>query len=519
MKNGAHIDYYDAEKTEVSCLDPILIVNPSAREIALQSQAYFVDGVRHNIDGDLHWRLLQNLDTVSKILKLPYVESFSDEFRKKHSDKDLKECEKRLSRFISDSFFLLESGECKPIYIWVPCGHCDCCLSRKLTSYLQRAQMALLESKRPALFVTLQYNDWHLPKDGVCFKHIQNFKKRFKRLIEHLFDSECARNIKFLVVSEYGSKVHTQRPHYHCLIFGVPKFSDNSCENDFMQHYAVYYCWREPERVDVSGLVRYMSFEQYKKTYSLVYNRPAYYDNYSFGYANVVECDGNTRVVSYVCKYMSKGSNVPYGKLPNFKSVSQNLGLNFVKENFVVGQSFKFCDIDGKCKESNLCGYYLKKLLPSVSDMIPSDVRKSYFDLFYFYDRIKSSNYPYLFKKYAYACCCVLRDLVSPLFGVILPDWDGVPFHEVRSEDYLYIDSRGSRIAYCYDDSLLEAFHVAFNVVYDFFVSFDFEQLFNKIRDRDLHFKDFKSRSKGQLRDSATRYRRDIIKNLSNVKL
>lgn len=63
-------------------------------------------------------------------------------------------------------------------------------------------------------FVTLTYDDEHLPKDNSLVpKHAQDWLKRFRFAIKPL-------RIRFFLVGEYGDRF--SRPHYHVALFGYP---------------------------------------------------------------------------------------------------------------------------------------------------------------------------------------------------------------------------------------------------------------------------------------------------------
>lgn len=117
----------------------------------------------------------------------------------------------------------------------ITCGRCYGCRERKACDWATRcvheSQMHETNS-----FITLTYNDEHLPKDGsLKIEHFQKFMKRFRKSIQ-------PHKIRFLHCGEYG-KVYTSqgdsrysrerlphpfqddrealgRPHYHALIFG-----------------------------------------------------------------------------------------------------------------------------------------------------------------------------------------------------------------------------------------------------------------------------------------------------------
>lgn len=63
-------------------------------------------------------------------------------------------------------------------------------------------------------FVTLTYDDEHLPKDGsLSRKELQDFLKRFRKSIEPM-------RVRYYGVGEYGD--NSKRPHYHLALFGYP---------------------------------------------------------------------------------------------------------------------------------------------------------------------------------------------------------------------------------------------------------------------------------------------------------
>lgn len=99
--------------------------------------------------------------------------------------------------------------------ISLPCGQCIGC---RLEYSRQWAVRCIHESQlhRDNCFITLTYNDLHLPDDKSL--HLEHFQKFMKRLRKR-FGS----GIRFYHCGEYGPKLN--RPHYHALIFGFD-FSD-----------------------------------------------------------------------------------------------------------------------------------------------------------------------------------------------------------------------------------------------------------------------------------------------------
>ena len=70
-----------------------------------------------------------------------------------------------------------------------------------------------LHTANDALFLTLTYDDEHIPDNGSLVKaDLQKFYKRLRRRIE-------PKRVRYYACGEYGS--HTYRPHYHNIIFGI----------------------------------------------------------------------------------------------------------------------------------------------------------------------------------------------------------------------------------------------------------------------------------------------------------
>lgn len=105
---------------------------------------------------------------------------------------------------------------------FVPCGKCYACINRKLNDIRLRTLYHYAKYNYCAYYVTYTYNNESLPSDNkLSIKNIQDY---FKRLRINIKRSD-ERNIKlsYILSGEYGSPKYTQRPHYHAMIFGLPK--------------------------------------------------------------------------------------------------------------------------------------------------------------------------------------------------------------------------------------------------------------------------------------------------------
>ena len=98
----------------------------------------------------------------------------------------------------------------------IPCGRCMGCRIRKSIDWAMRC---VHESQMhdENCFITLTYDEEHLPKDGsLNKKHFQDFMKRLRK-------AKHPSKIRFFMCGEYGEQL--ERPHYHAILFNCD-FSD-----------------------------------------------------------------------------------------------------------------------------------------------------------------------------------------------------------------------------------------------------------------------------------------------------
>lgn len=98
----------------------------------------------------------------------------------------------------------------------LPCGQCiGCRVDRKrawTTRLVHESQM-----HDESCFITLTYDDAHLPRNGsLHYPDVQKFLRALRK-------ARKGTRIRYYVVGEYGGE--TDRPHYHALLFGV-RFAD-----------------------------------------------------------------------------------------------------------------------------------------------------------------------------------------------------------------------------------------------------------------------------------------------------
>lgn len=167
----------------------------------------------------------------------------------------------------------LKSGEI------VPCGKCYACLANNRQEWIFRLQQEYKASNL-AIFVTLTYDDLHIPKDlSVNKRDVQLFHKRLRKHFP-------AKDLRFYLVSEYGD--HTHRPHYHGLYF-------------------------------------------FKTLYDLDFIYKTFTESWKNGFLKFGNVEEGSIV--YCTKYCLKHSAVPPGRLKTFRLVSKmngGLGVNYL---------------------------------------------------------------------------------------------------------------------------------------------------------------------------------------------
>lgn len=121
-------------------------------------------------------------------------------------------------------------GPGKPMYIFVPCGKCFACQSRKRSEWSMRLTYEAVHSKT-SLFVTLTYEDKNLPSTIEGFPTL--FKRDLQLFFKRLRKKYPYEHIKYFACGEYGT--HTGRPHYHTIIFGLPYHEKRNRFVDYWQ--------------------------------------------------------------------------------------------------------------------------------------------------------------------------------------------------------------------------------------------------------------------------------------------
>lgn len=319
---------------QVQCLHPVTIVNPMLPELLGKYGNYTLfDGYLHHIRGRSAYRFFGNLSLFSHA--------------KRHVTADN----------INDAYVLDEmTGETWPIFLLVPCGHCDCCSARKMDAFSHRCLLETQCYDCLPWFTTLTYNPRNLPETGVQVRDVQLFLKRFRVRLDRM---GYTRDFRVVYVGEYGHNTH--RPHYHLLIWNLRP------EKDFK-----YF-----------QLLRAMRRSWNK---GFIYNKIVSPEYTALHRGKPEKC------FEYVAKYIDKGCVVPEGCNPVFLCQSTKdggIGSPFIRRHSSylresLNKDFKFVDqFSGKVRRLQFNSYVIDKLFPSLSHGIPYRFRSAIRDLCY----------------------------------------------------------------------------------------------------------------------------------------
>lgn len=182
-------------------------------------------------------------------------------------------------------------GACKRPWLWkgesasypLPCGKCLACRIRRRSIWAIR-MLHEMTSHKDASFITLTYDDEHLPvrgldSRGVLLKSdLQKFHKRARK---------AGNEYKYYCCGEYGDR--GQRPHYHGILFG----------------------WNPSER-DLDSI-------------------------WGMGRVDVGTAEASS--IRYVCGYVSKKLGLSdydsSDRPPPFQLVSNGIGLKWASDNMI----------------------------------------------------------------------------------------------------------------------------------------------------------------------------------------
>lgn len=295
---------------------------------------------------------------------------------------------------LSNYHFIGSDGIVYPMFLLVPCGKCKLCSYAKLSDLSARCALETYTSKCKPLFVTLTYDNDHLPEDGsVSLRDIQNFLKLLRINLNRFFASfnsdgkfvDAKISIRYLYASEYTPNNH--RPHYHLLIWNVPYLPNglSDYQKTFFESRLVGY---PDSELNVSNRVFNSPFKTFNncpiasdircdigRVYGYDVLKKIIWCSWKKGFIKVEPSNDPTG--RYVAKYIGKGSDVPKGCAPTFVRWSTRRGLGFdaFDKYFKVLllanpslNSLSFTDPkSGKIMNVGVPKYYRTLLAPSLS--------------------------------------------------------------------------------------------------------------------------------------------------------
>lgn len=322
-------------ESNVICLSPRLILNRQLLAfLRLHPNAKYTIDARHFFRFRKHFLAFSASDSD---LLTSLSRAFSQTLKAARSSPSL----------VDKCFFVSSDAEVCPLFIEVPCNHCEVCKDKKRTSFAWRCVAESSMHSYPPYFITLTYSNENLPSVGLDYSHVQKWLKRFRITLLRKYNFSGA--LRYACCGEYGK--NTKRPHYHLLIWGLPYFG--TC--DFIR-----------------------------------INEVLLAPTWKLGITQIKRCF-NSDAGKYIGKYMTKKDTAPVGCPPPFVHGScrnGGLGSSWCRSVFSVFSknpnvtSLKYRDgITGVCKDMPLVKYFVDKLCPTFSKMCPKVLRDAYVDL------------------------------------------------------------------------------------------------------------------------------------------
>lgn len=327
------------------CEHPAIIFNPYLKAIMLNNGNYTFRGRYHELSAS---------ECAYMNYEFPYGRFGTRNNNITHDD--LESC------YITD----YSSGELIPMYYEVPCGKCTLCRDKSAREWSTRAMCESQTSNGYPLFVTLTYNNHHLPEQGVVKEHAQNFMKRLRINLNRYLGRKV--NLRMFLCAEYGSK--HKRPHYHALIWNFPALDTLKRTLSIFEKSWSYVVDRnfKHDKDD------YVFYDEFARRYRAQY-----------GFVHLQLAQGGH--VYYCMKYMRKDAVVPKGKNDVFYLASRRRGLGFEwldshKQEFINNPHLS--DVTFKDKWSMVTfkaampSYFKGILYPTISKVLPKDIRDKF---------------------------------------------------------------------------------------------------------------------------------------------
>lgn len=208
--------------------------------------------------------------------------------------------------------------------ITLPCGRCIGCRLERSRKWAMRCVMeASLHDANS--FITLTYDNDHVPSDmSLRPKDLQDFFKRLRKRI--------GVPIRYFACGEYGE--HTQRPHYHAIIFGY-QFEDRELWNPMMSELRMSRASKKSRLSLSTGALLSANLKDVcassEGVWRSCYSSSLLQDLWSFGFTSVG--DMTFESAAYVARYCLKkvtgdAAEAHYnGRVPEFVRMSNRPGI------------------------------------------------------------------------------------------------------------------------------------------------------------------------------------------------
>lgn len=168
-------------------------------------------------------------------------------------------------RICSDSFVSAYADKTYRNWIQIPCGQCTGCRLEYSRQWANRCMLEL-QYHEHAWFVTLTYNDLHVPRrnyvdpeTGEVCEALTLYKRDFQLFMKRLRKKAGEDNkLRFFMAGEYGERF--SRPHYHAIIFGLPlddltPYRRSEIGHQYYNSEFVQSAWRDADGNDIGYAV------------------------------------------------------------------------------------------------------------------------------------------------------------------------------------------------------------------------------------------------------------------------
>lgn len=415
------------------CEHPVLLLHPYAKHYFVKYGLFCYEG-----------NIISEYSFISRSLR---SRRYDDFYRKFVSSFFRLHKENPTASYTPDSLFdyfhfIGDDGVCYPLFIIVPCGKCRVCSYSKLNDISARCALETYTSRCAPLFVTLTYDNEHLPDgNNVSLDDIQKFLKLLRINLNRFFAtsyvdekgntkySDAKISLRYLYSSEYTPS--NKRPHYHLLIWNVPYIPNGLSEYQkafFAKRAIGYpaenYSSARPNRFDnILGLSHNCPISSnincdLGRIYGYDTLKKLIWCSWKKGF---IQCSVSKDAGKYVAKYIGKGSQVPSGRVPTFVRWSTRRGLGFsafdqcFKDLLLKNPSLTqltFLDPKvGSIQKVCIPKYYRTLLAPSLS-VLSTPFRKDLEQFAYCYKIIKcfrSFGYDFEFE----VCRSVYKEIIE----------------------------------------------------------------------------------------------------------